>query len=132
MASVAANSKRFIGQSVGNGQCVAFARAAALLPHTSLWSRGEWVREATLVVGTAIATFDPAGRYINDTHGRSHVAIYMGQTASGIIVLDQWVTTVKGTDGKTERLVQPVHQRTIWFRNSTKMVNDGRNYYVVE
>lgn len=132
MASIAANPKRFLGQSVGNGQCVAFARAAALLPHTSVWSRSEWVPDATLVVGTAIATFDPAGRYINDTNGRSHAAIYIGQTASGIIVLDQWVSTIKGSDGKIEHLVQPVHERTILFRNTTKMVNDGRNYYVIE
>ena len=46
--------------------------------------------------GTAIATFDPDGRYGNHTDGRSHAAIYLGQDATGIRVIDQWVRRVNG------------------------------------
>lgn len=41
-----------------------------------------------MVPGTAIATFDPSGKYGNHTDGRSHAAIYLGQDATGIQVLD--------------------------------------------
>lgn len=41
--------------------------------------------------GVAIATFQD-GRYINDTHGLSHAALFLGLTddASGFWVIDQW------------------------------------------
>jgi hypothetical protein len=40
-------------------------------------------------VGTAVATFED-GKYANRDHG-NHAAYYMGQDASGIYVMDQWV-----------------------------------------
>jgi hypothetical protein len=52
--------------------------------------------------GTIIATFDPNGHYGNHTDGRSHAAIYLGQNASGIQIIDQFIekrngkTTIKG------------------------------------
>jgi hypothetical protein len=44
----------------------------------------------SLAVGTAIATFDAGGHYPNNAHG-NHAAIYLGQDAQGIRVVDQWV-----------------------------------------
>lgn len=82
-----------------------------------------------MAIGTAIATFDEQGRYINDTTGKSHAAIYLGQDPTGIQVLDQWVSRVPG---QQERKVQTVHQRTVKFQSQPKQVNDGRNYYVIE
>lgn len=128
MPYVAVNPQRLIGKSVGNRQCVAFARAAASIGHTSTWTRGELVRGATLAIGIAIATFDENGKYENDTHGNSHAAIYLGQDAVGIVVLDQWVTRTGEGDAK----IQPVHRRTLAFANRAKPVNDGRAYYVIE
>jgi hypothetical protein len=132
MSYVAANPKKFIGRSIGNGQCVAFARAAANMPHSGEWGKGELVQGAALAFGTAIATFDKNGRYANDTHGASHVAIYIGQDARGIKVLDQWVEKRKLPDGSVKPYVQNVTERTIYFGSKPKPVNDGRNYYVVE
>lgn len=132
MAYVASNSEKFTDTSVGSGQCVAFARAAATLGHTSTWKRGALVRGAVIAKGTAITTFDKDGKYENDTHGRSHAAIYLGQDATGIQVLDQWVEHTHMPDGSIKQRVQPVHKRTIRFQKNARPVNDGRNYYVIE
>jgi plastocyanin len=132
MPYVAVNPERYVGRSVGNGQCVAFARAAASIGHTSTWTRGDPVRGAKLAVGTAIATFDQDGRYSNDTHGKSHAAIYLGQDATGIQVLDQWMVSKTGLKGAVVKVPRPVSQRTIHFKPSEKPVNCGDNYYVIE
>lgn len=72
-----------------------------------------------IAIGSAIATFDRNNSYANKVDGTSHVAIYLGQTAVGIQVMDQWVG-------------HPVSERTIYFRSAPRAVNDGGNYYVVE
>jgi hypothetical protein len=64
--------------------------------------------------------------------GRSHAAIYLGQDATGIRVLDQWVEKRVLQDGSVKLHVQPVHERVIRFQDTAKAVNDGRNYYVIE
>jgi hypothetical protein len=67
--------------------------------------------------------FDADGRYGNHTDGSSHAAIYLAQDVSGLQVLDQW----KGST------VQPVHERSIRFKNGVgAKVNDGDQFYVVE
>lgn len=81
----------FLGHSVGSGQCVALVRAAhpALGP-SSTWEPGGPVQGNTaLQPGTPIATFN-GDRYANATDGSSHAAIYLGQDAHGLQVLDQW------------------------------------------
>ncbi|MEN0580166.1 BPSL0067 family protein [Phytobacter palmae] len=82
--------------------------------------------------GTAIATFDAYGRYGNHTDGRSHAAIYPGQDANGIQVLDQWMG--HSTDKRGEKVITPhsVSQRTIRFTQQLRPENVGGNYYVVE
>jgi hypothetical protein len=132
MSYFAAAPEKYLGKSVGNGQCVAFARAAAGMGPTRTWRRGQAVRGAVLSPGTAIATFSKNGDYENDTSGRSHAAIYVGQDATGIVVLDQWVERKAHPDGTTEIYLQPVHKRIIRFQKQPKPVNDGRNYYVIE
>jgi len=119
MSYVAPDPDAFMGTKVGNGQCVAYVKAAAGCPETSKWSEGKKVRGAKIARGTAIATFQD-GVYHNYTDGRSHAAIYIGQNATGLIVHDQW----------TER---PVHERTISFRNGgTTPNNDGDAFNVIE
>jgi len=87
---------------------------------------------ATLVPGTAIATFNKNGDYTNDTNGKSHAAIYLGQNAVGIQVLDQWITKKHLPNGTVETHIQEVHKRTISFGPAPKNVNDARKYYVIE
>ena len=110
----------YAGKAVGNGHCVGFVREAAGLPHTSLWRRGEQVRAIRPPAGTAIATFDPDGRYGNHTDGRSHAAILVATQGDGLLVWDQWVG-------------HPVAQRVIRFRGgSGQAVNDGDQFHVIE
>lgn len=125
MPYLASNPNAYLGKSVGNGQCVAYVRAAANAPHTSIWKRGEPVKTAkTITPGTIVATFDDNGRYGSRKDGSSHTAIFLQRTANGIVVLDQWVTNGK---------VQAVHERAIRFNNSgSKKINNGDEYYVVE
>ena len=126
MAYVADMSKAVSlkGQLVGNGQCVTFVHAVVATPPASLWRQGTKVRGNTAIKpGTVIATFDQDGRYGNHVDGSSHAAIYLGQTAAGIQVLDQW-------NGHTK---QPVHQRLIRFKNGHgSKADDGDRFSVAE
>lgn len=63
MSWIAQKPSSFIGQTVGNGQCVAYIQQASGAPQTALWRRGEVVKGGNNPQGTAIATFDPAGVY---------------------------------------------------------------------
>jgi hypothetical protein len=123
-ASVSDIQQNYLGKAIGTGQCVAFLQLAAKAPNTAQWKRGRIVKgDMTVPPGTAIATFDPSGNYGNHTDGRSHGAIYVSLVAGqGLLVYDQW-------------LGQPVHQRTIHFRDSSytgSAVNDGNQFYVIE
>ena len=84
MPHIAANAQSYEKQSIGNGQCVAFVRAASRAPHTSVWKQGNLVKAAnTIFPGTAIATFDPDGKYGNREDGTSHAAIFIRKLATG-------------------------------------------------
>jgi len=126
MSYFAPNPTAYSGKSVGDGQCVAYVRAASMAPHTSSWRRGVLVKSAsTITRGTVIATFDDNGRYGSRKDGSSHTAVFLSRTASGIVVMDQWVN-------RNHTLHAP-QQRTIHFgRMAGSKVNDGDNYYVVE
>jgi len=86
-----------------------------------MWSKGAAVKGNLLLkLGAAIATFNAEGKYGNKTDGSSHAAIYLSQSAGGIVVLDQWIG-------------QPVHERAIRFNNPNgKVVNRGESFYVVD
>jgi hypothetical protein len=120
-ASAAAIFGNFIGRSTGSGQCVALVRAAdPAIGSTGGWVRGDPVRgNVNLQPGTAIATFAPSGRYTNSTNGSSHSAIYLGQNAHGMQVLDQWAGS-------------PAAVRTIpWSNPGAAAANTGSAFHVV-
>ena len=79
-------------QKVGDKNCVALVRhylKSQGLKETKTWREGTKVMGNTgIVPGTAIATF-VNGRYPNKSHG-NHAALYVGQNAGGIMVMDQW------------------------------------------
>ncbi len=131
MPFVARNPRSYVKTSVGTGQCVAFVQAAAMTGHTSGWRRGTKVKGTVLLEGTAIATFDESGCYINDTSGKSHAAIYLRQSSDGIFVLDQWITVTAQPDGTKLRSPHSVAERMIPFRVSKKYNANGDNYFVI-
>lgn len=74
---------------VGSHQCVALVQHYAKAPHTAHWRAGKPAKgDMSIPVGTAIATFVD-GKYPNLGTG-NHAALYLGQAAGGIIVIDQW------------------------------------------
>ena len=109
-----------LGNVLGTGQCLALVQKVSGAPLTHLWNKGSKVKgDVTLAQGTAIATFGSSGTYENKLDGSSHAAIYISQSVVGIDVYDQWTG-------------QPVHKRTIRFRNGQgSAVNDGDQFYVV-
>jgi hypothetical protein len=116
---IAGDPASYRGKVVGNGHCVAYVREATGLGHTSTWRRGQRARDGGFMIGTAIATFDAAGRYENDTSGRSHAAILVGADPIGLLVWDQWLT-------------HPVQMRTIRYRGGTgSPINDGDAFYAI-
>ena len=91
MSWIAQSPSSFVGQSVGNEQCVAYVQVASGAPHTSSWTRGRLVKGGGVPQGIAIATFDPDGRYGNHLDGRSHAAIFHEELPEGLLVWDQWL-----------------------------------------
>jgi len=116
---------KYLGKVIGDGQCVEVVKLICGCPQTALWKRGALVKGIPILPGTAIATFappseaHPKGMYENDTHGRSHAAVYLGQDADGIRVIDQWLT-------------QPCHERKIHFDDSRTNVNNANKFYIIE
>lgn len=113
---------------VGSHQCVALVQHHTNAGHTSRWKQGELVRgNAKIAKGTAVATFEN-GKYPNKPKG-NHAALYVGQNATGIIVMDQW----KGDPNKPT-----VSSRTMRFKGKTPkgdFVNPSDNgdaLYVIE
>jgi hypothetical protein len=120
MPFVASGHERCHGRTFGTGHCVPFVREVTGAPITTQWRRGDPVRGSDLAPGTAIATFDPNGRYGNHVDLRSHAAILLSVNDDGLLVMDQWLN-------------QPVHERVIRYRNGNdKPANDGDAYYVIE
>ncbi|MDN7674078.1 BPSL0067 family protein [Burkholderia oklahomensis] len=100
------------------GQCVSYVKRVCLtLPMTVQWRKGAQVKGGTSIVpGTVIATFNAAGKY------EGHAAIYVSQSAAGILVYDQFVTPPSP---------QPVKQRLLrWGAHGRS--NNGDNFHVVE
>ena len=78
---------------VGTKQCVALVKQYAKCPETAKWKEGVKVKGATILKGTAIATFVD-GKY--PSHGTgNHAGLYVGQDANGITIMDQWADDVK-------------------------------------
>lgn len=130
MSHVLARPESYGGRSFPNTQghteCVEFIKQALGGPVTSSWREGAKVVKLgpramdTLAKGTAIATF-VAGRYPQHGNTGMHAAIYMGQNAQGIQVLDQW------------RAQGRVLLRTIpWQPHRPGLSNDGSAFSVIE
>ena len=119
--TVATSWDQYAGQVVGSGECVALVQTAdSGVGLTRTWAQGSQVQGNTeLRPGTTIATFNGEGRYANLRDGSSHTAIYLGQNAEGIQVLDQWAGS-------------PAAYRTIRWSSATGMAsNTGSKFYVV-
>lgn len=107
-----------------DGHCAKLVQFATGAPLTRFWLRGPRVkRNMKIPKGTAIAVFDADGFYSDGTHPR-HAAIYLGQTAKGVQVLDQWV----GKDVATWGFARTLGYGTA--RNGWT-VNDGDHFHVV-
>ena len=114
--------QHWVGRSAGSGQCVALAQAVQPgVGPTRTWACGDKVQGNTsLQPGTVIATFDSANRYANAIDGSSHAAIYLGQNAHGVQVLDQWAGSAAAV-------------RTIpWTNPSGVAANTGSAFHVVK
>ena len=111
-----------VGSYVGESkQCVALVKALfGSLGATPQWKKGVQVKNnASIKPGTPIATFGKDGTYLNATDGSSHAAIFCRFVNGGFEVFDQW-------DG------QPVHRRTIRYKNGQGTANnDGDQYHVI-
>ena len=102
------------GQHHGESQeCVALVKEACGISgsFTNTAKKGVLVKGTNVAKGAAIATFNASGHY------EGHAAIYLGQTADGILVLDQW----KGHGAQ---------QRVIRY-GGNGVSNNGNGFYVV-
>ena len=115
-------------ESVGTGECVPLVQKATGAPLAGTWTRGILVKgNFDVKIGSAIATFDEHGRYANRQTG-NHAAIYMGQDAQGIMVIDQWNNRRHGMIvGK-----QAPHIHMLLFGDKRPYVDNGNNFYVVD
>ena len=119
-------SSRSFPNSQGNTEYVEFIKQTLGAPVTSVWREGaKIVKLAPHALdvtpkGTAIATF-VAGKYPQHGNTGMHAAIYLGQNAQGIQVLDQW---------RSQGKVLP---RTIpWQPHRPGLSNDGSAFSVIE
>jgi hypothetical protein len=106
----------------GNTECAEFVRQVTGAPQTAAWKKGSLVKTAiigSILPGTAIATFDDAGKYPTDSKGR-HAAIYVSHDVIGITVMDQW-----NAQGK-------VLKRVIRFGRTGSRSNNGDCFYVID
>jgi hypothetical protein len=117
---------RAFANSKGSTECVEFVKQAAGTPASALWREGVRIKKLsaseqdTIARGTAIATF-VQGKYPQTGNTGMHAAIYLGQNADGIVVLDQW------------RAQGKVLQRTIpWAPRKPGLSNDGSAFSVIE
>jgi hypothetical protein len=110
--------------AAGHAECVEFIHQTLKAPPTKLWREGKKVTQddPSIAPGTAIATFVD-GSYPQEGSTGKHAAIYVGQDASGVQVLDQW--TSQGE----------VRQRTIYWKPHQPhpgLSNDGNAFSEIE
>ncbi|KAA6455738.1 hypothetical protein DYQ86_27100 [Acidobacteria bacterium AB60] len=91
-------------------------------PATRFWKEGKKITKGDLtpLPGTAIATFEK-GHYPQDRDTGKHAAIYLGQDADGIQVLDQWKS-----QGHVEKRTIP------WKPHRAGASNDGSKFSIIE
>ena len=107
----------YIGQSIGDGECVDLIKLCSNAPLTRYWKPGKYVFGSDIPPGTAIATFR-RGKYPN--REGYHAAIYSHQDKNGIYAWDQW----QG---------QAVHLRYIKAKQSHKNAgNNASKYRIIQ
>ena len=111
------DANTWVGEAPYYGQCVSYVKfVTPELPQTPIWRKGSQVKgNFKILRGTVIATFDA------NNHYSGHAAIYEGQNAAGINVVDQWITPP----------AQPIHRRMLRF-GAHGNSNNGDNFFVVE
>ncbi len=114
----------YINES-GHTECVIFVQKAAKAPRTAQWIAGLRVKDAKpgdITPGTAIATFNDAGKYPTEGRGQQHAAIYLSHTSVSIQVLEPY------NNAKT------VKERDIYFNKPQRSdrSNNANTYYVIE
>jgi hypothetical protein len=119
------NAASYEGKPViGNAECAVLVEKLAHAPTTMHWRKGQTVRGSSgVLTGTAIATFDAAGKYPNQPTG-NHAALYLSQDGAGIYVIEQYVGLEK------------IQKRHIRFMNGAvpyhnNIANDGDAYSVI-
>ena len=138
-----------------NNQCVSFVRYFGL-PQTTSWKKGPRVcdlKPGELPEGVVVATLRD-GNYYSDTHGRSHVGIYLSHedyqayldspsNKSGVWLMDQYFGAPIDrrqkkyiTKADEEKTGSPTKEA--WkdlegneHTNRVKWVDDGEEYFVV-
>lgn len=120
------NVQRGFANARGNTECVEFIKQTLDAPATTAWRQGQRIIRLPphapdpVARGTAIGTF-VNGRYPQTGNSGMHAAIYLGQDAQGIHVLDQW---------RAQGRVLP---RTIpWQPRRPGLSNDGTAFSVIE
>lgn len=108
----------------GNGQCAVLVEMLAGAPRAEFWKKGVGVRGATILPGTAIATFDASGKYPNKSTG-NHAALYMKQDGHGIEVIEQY----KGLEFIKRRKIRFMNGKPAYHNN---LANDADGYSVIE
>lgn len=109
------DAPQYIGQSIGDGECVDLVKLCSHAPLTRFWKPGQKVFGNNIPAGTAIATFR-RGKYPNKKG--YHAAIYSHQDENGIYAWDQWHG-------------QPVHLRFIKAKQSHKKAGNNASKYRV-
>ncbi|HME22649.1 MAG TPA: phage tail tip lysozyme [Acetobacteraceae bacterium] len=124
---IALNPERFMGQCVGDGECVTYVHEACkpvTLPPTHQWQKGRAAKGTNLPSGTIIATFRGANGGYNTADGLQHAAVLLEEKQDGLLVLDQF-NAHGGQPG------QAVDKRTLHFGASSP-VNDGDQFFAIK
>jgi hypothetical protein len=128
LSTLASDYQQYVGSYYGvNQECVSLTRSFdPSLPPSSQWQQGELVQGATdIPVGTPIATFNFDGAYGPPDHpggwyGVSHTGIYLGQDATGVQILDQFV----GSGGAEIHTIP-------WSSWGSNTAEAGNRYYTI-
>jgi len=113
------------GPDAGSKECVAAVKAltALLSVSTSLWRRGKKVKGNNILPGTAIATFPRKSN--GEFRFKGHAAIFVSETATGIIAYDQW-------GPNDNRPGKVFGKRLILFRCADHVSDDAEALFVIE
>jgi hypothetical protein len=114
------------GPDAGSKECVVAVKALTALINvsTNLWRRGKKVKGNNILPGTAIATFPikSNGKF----RFKGHAAIFVNETAAGIMVYDQWKPSASDPDGKH------FGKREIDYLCTRYVSNDAEAFFVIE